>query len=197
MSELIKCLEALANWSNLQEAGVIRSYLVEWDASTYPSKFKAPILHIFDGKGSPSYIFYFKSQTRNVRSNDAIMAHLFIGTLKRIAFEWFMKLSAGFIKTLANLMKLFLARFFKDDADISVPTLLTTKQKKGESIKLFVERSRSMALWYSSGMTQSTLIETYCHNLQTTLLAQIGVVILYLTIVVAIRRASEGDCHQG
>ena len=32
-----------------------------------------------------------------------------------------------------------------------------------------------MALFYPSGMTQSTLVETYHHNLQTALLAQMGV----------------------
>jgi len=57
-----------------------------------------------------------------------------------------MKLPAGSIKTWADLEKLFLARFFEDDAEISVPTLLAAKQKKGESIKTFIEIFRSMAL---------------------------------------------------
>jgi len=49
----------------------------------YPPKFKALTLHTFDGKGwSNQNIYYFKSQTENVVSNDAIMARLFIGTLK-------------------------------------------------------------------------------------------------------------------
>ena len=74
------------------------------------------------------------------------MAHLFIGTLKGVAFEWFMKLPDLSIKAWADLKKLFLARFFEDDTEISVPTLLVTKQKKGESIKLFVKRFQSMAL---------------------------------------------------
>ena len=37
------------------------------------------------------HIYYFRSQTGNVVSNDAIMARLFIGTLKGIAFEFFGK----------------------------------------------------------------------------------------------------------
>ena len=68
------------------------------------------------------------------------MARLFIGTLKGVAFEWFMKLLADSIKTWTNLEKLFLARFFEDDTEISVPTLLVVKQKKGEYIKTFVKR---------------------------------------------------------
>jgi len=58
------------------------------------------------------------------------MARLFIGTLKGVTFEWFMKLSVGLIKTWADLEKLFLTRFFEDDTEISVPTLLVAKQKK-------------------------------------------------------------------
>ena len=68
------------------------------------------------------------------------MTHLFIDTLKRVAFKWFMKLPAGSIKTWADLEKLFLTRLFEDNTEVAMPTLLTTKQKKGESIKAFVER---------------------------------------------------------
>jgi len=64
-----------------------------------------------------------------------------------------MRLLVGSIKTLADLEKLFLARFFEDDSEISVPTLLAAKQKKGESIKTFVKRFQSMELRCPSGMT--------------------------------------------
>ena len=96
------------------------------------------------------------------------MACLFIGTLKGVAFEWFMKLPAGSIEKWVNLEKLFLARFFEDDTKVYVPTLLATKQKKGEPIKVFMERFRNMTIRCPSGMTQSTMIETCRHNLQTT-----------------------------
>ena len=63
MNELEKHLEAISNRSNLQEVGVVRPYPVEWDSSPYPPRFKAPNLHVFDGKGSPNqHIYYFKSQ---------------------------------------------------------------------------------------------------------------------------------------
>ena len=122
------------------------------------------------GKGSMNqHIYYFKSQTGNVVSNNAIMTRLFIGTLKGVTFKC-MKLPAGSIKACADLEKLFLAHFFKDDTEISVPTLLAVKQKKGESIKTLVERFGSMALCCPSSMSQSTLVETCYHNLQTFLL---------------------------
>ena len=103
------------------------------------------------------------------------MAHLFISTLKGVTFEWFIKLHAGSIKTWANLKKLFLTHFFEDDTEVAMLTLLATKQKIGESIKAFVERFQSMTLCCPSDMYQSTLVETCHHNLQTALLARIGV----------------------
>jgi len=46
----------------------------------------------------PAHIL-LQIQIGNVVSNDAIMTRLFIGTLKGVTFEWFMKLHAGLIKT--------------------------------------------------------------------------------------------------
>ena len=122
-------------------------YPAEWDLVLYPPKFKAPILQAFDGKGSPNqHIYYFKSQTGNIVANDAILACLFIGTLKGLTFEWFMKLPEDSIKNWSDLAKLFLIRFFKDDSEVTMPTLLATKQRKGESVKVFIERFLNMVL---------------------------------------------------
>ena len=93
-------LETLTNQKGLQEAGVVRPYPAEWDLVPYPPKFKALTLQAFDGKGSPNKHIYYKSQTGNAVDNDAILARLFIGTLKGLAFEWFMKLPKGSIKKL-------------------------------------------------------------------------------------------------
>jgi len=88
MNKLEQRLEALANQKGLQEAEVVRLYPTEWDLIPYPPKFKAPTLQAFDGKGSQNqYIYYFKSQTGNVVANDAILARLFIDTLKGLTFE--------------------------------------------------------------------------------------------------------------
>jgi len=92
------------------------------------------------------HIYYFKSQNRNVVSNDVILEYLFIGTLKGIAFEWFMKLLEGSIKNWGNLEKLFLTHFFEDHSEITMPILLMMRQQKGEPVKAFVERFQNMAL---------------------------------------------------
>jgi len=128
--------------------GIIRPYPAEWDMVPCPPKFKAPTLYTFNGKRSLNqHIYYFKSQTGNVVSNDAIMAHLFISALKRVTFEWFMKLPAGSIKTWADLEKLFLARFFEDDKEISVSTLLVASKRK-ESLLNFL--SKDFGAWHSA-----------------------------------------------
>jgi len=71
---------------------------------------------------------------------------LFIDTLKGIAFEWFMKLPEGSIKNWGDLEKLFLTYFFEDDLEITMPTLLAARQRKGESVKAFMERFQNIAL---------------------------------------------------
>ena len=108
MGNLEERLEALLRRGDLQDMGVVDP--TQRNGTQLPTIHKAPTLHTFDGIGSPNqHIYYFKSQTGNVVLNDAIMVHLFIGILKRVAFEWFMKLPAGSIKTWANLEKLFLS----------------------------------------------------------------------------------------
>ena len=58
-------------------------YILKWDSVAYPPKFKPSTLHTYDVKSSPNqHIYYFWSQTGNVIDNDAIMARLFIATLK-------------------------------------------------------------------------------------------------------------------
>ena len=57
-----------------------------------------------------------------------------------------MKLPEGSIKNWGDLEKLFLTRFFEGDSEITMPTLLATRQQKGESVKIFVERFQNMTL---------------------------------------------------
>jgi len=96
-AEVIKDIQAqiasLTQKDELKKAGMARSYPLEWDSVPYPPKFKPPTLHTYDGKNSSNqHIYYFRSQTDNVIDNNAIMARLFIGTLKRVV----QKPSTGF-----------------------------------------------------------------------------------------------------
>jgi len=51
-----------------------------------------------------------------------------------------MKFPEGPIKNWGDLEKLFITHFFEDDSEITMPTLLAARQRKGESVKAFVER---------------------------------------------------------
>jgi len=117
-----------------------RPYPLEWNSVPYPPKFKPLTLHTYDGKSSPNqHIYYFRSQTSNVIDNDAIMAKLFIGTLKGVAFDWFRSHPSGYINFWIDLETQFLSRFYEDDIEVTMDKLLSTVQKKGESVCDYIE----------------------------------------------------------
>src|SRR3954464_1290918 len=139
--------------------------------------FKVLTLNTFDDKGSAQqHIYYFQSQTGSLMGNDPVRTRLFISTLNGVAFEWFRKLPKGSITCWDDLEALFLSRFFEEEADINMHTLLLTKQKEGELVKDFIERFRELAMRSRSSMTPETLVETCRHNFLTPILVQIGVV---------------------
>src|SRR4051812_40092610 len=93
-----------------------------------------------------------------------------------VAFEWFRKLLKGSITYWDDLESLFLSRFFEEEANINMRTLLLTKQKEGELVKDFIERFRELAMRSRSDMTPETLVEMCRHNFLTPILVQMGVV---------------------
>jgi len=107
---------------------------------------------------------YFRSQTGNVIDNDAIMARLFIGTLKGVDFNWFRSLPPGFINSWIDLETRFLSRFYKDDTEVTMDKLLSTVQKKGESVRDYIERFRNISLMCPVGMPLPMLLQTCRHN---------------------------------
>ena len=56
--EIIKGIQAqiasLAQRDELKKMGMTRLYQLEWHSVPYPPKFKSPMLHTYDGKGSPN-----------------------------------------------------------------------------------------------------------------------------------------------
>ena len=89
------------------------------------------MLHTYDGKSSPNqHIYYFRSQTGNVINNDAIIARLFIGTLKGVAFDWFRSFPPGSINSLIDLETRFLSRFYEDATEVTMDKLLSLRRRK-------------------------------------------------------------------
>jgi len=119
-----------------------RPYPLEWDSVPYSPNFKPLTLHTYDGKSSPNlHIYYFQSQSGNVIDNDAIMTSLFIGTLKG-----FRSLPSGYINSWIDLETRFLSHFYENDTEGTIDKLLSTVQKKGESVRDYIERFRNLSL---------------------------------------------------
>jgi len=115
-AEVLKGIQAqiasLSQRDELRKAGMSHPYPLEWDSVPYPPKFKPPTLQTYDDKSSPNqHIYYFRSQTGNIIDKDAIMAKLFIGTLKGVAFNWFRSLPPGSINFWIDLETQFLFIF--------------------------------------------------------------------------------------
>src|SRR5947209_20606446 len=75
-----------------------------------------------------------------------------------------------------DLDALFLSRFFEEEADINMHTLLLTKQKEGELVKDFIERFRELAMRGGGDMTPETLVETCRDTFLTPIFVQKGFV---------------------
>jgi len=140
-------------------------YPLEWDSVPYPSKFKPPMLHTYDGKSSPNqHIYYFRSETGNVIDNDAIMTRLFISTLKGVTFDWFRSLPPGSINSWIDLETRFLSCFYEDVTEVTMDKLLSTIQRKGESVRDYIKRFKNLSLMCLAGMPLTMLLQTCRHN---------------------------------
>ena len=74
------------------------------------------------------------------------------------------------------MKRLFLARFFDDDTEVSMATLLTVKQRKTESVSSFVKRFRNRSLHSRDRVSEATLIEMCRNNLSISVLSNMGAV---------------------
>ena len=92
------------------------------------------------------------------------MARLFIGTLKGVAFDWFKSIPPGSINSWINLETRFLSRLFEDDTEVTIDKLLSTNQKKEESVRDYIERLRNLSLMCSAGMPLPVLLQICRHN---------------------------------
>lgn len=86
-----------------------------------------------------------------------------------------MRLPPVSIQSWVEVKKLFSARFFEYNLEVTMLTLLTTQQHKNESVKDFIKRLGGVAFMCPSRMTQTTLIDMCQHNFQTELLQHMGI----------------------
>ena len=74
------------------------------------------------------------------------MTRLFIGTLKGVAFDWFQSLPLGSVNSWIDLETRFLSCFYEDDTEVTMGKLLSTVQKKGKSVRDYIEQFRNLSL---------------------------------------------------
>ena len=143
--------------------------------STIPIKVQATNVTYVCGKSSSNqHIYYIRSQTGNVKDNDAIMARLFIGTLKGVAFDWFRSLPLDFINSWIDLETQFLSRFYEDDTEVTMDKLLSTIQRKGEFVRDYIERFRNLSLMCPAGMPLPMLFQACRHNFLDQVVIRMG-----------------------
>jgi len=92
------------------------------------------------------------------------MVRLFIGTLKGVAFDWFRSLPPGSINSWIDLETQFLSHFYEDDTEVTMDKLLSTVQRKEESVLGYIERFRNLSLMCPAGMPLPMLLQTCRHN---------------------------------
>ena len=86
------------------------------------------------------------------------MARLFIGTLKGVVFDWFRSLPPGSINSWIDLETRFLSRFYEDDIEVTMDKLIFTVQKKGESVRDYIERFKNLSLMCPAGIPLPMLL---------------------------------------
>ena len=70
-------------------------------------------------------------------------------------------LPPGSINSWIDFETRFLSRFYEDDTEVTIDKLLFTVQKKGESVRDYIERFRNLSLMSPAGMSFSMLLQTY------------------------------------
>ena len=86
------------------------------------------------------------------------------------------KIRTRIYQDLADMERLFLARFFDDDTEVSMSTLLAEKQKKGKSTSDFVKRFRNRSLHSREAISEATLLEMCQNNISIKVLSKMGAV---------------------
>ena len=109
------------------------------------SNFKIPQLDSFkgasDSRDPESFIYGFRERMRLVRASDEDMCRTFCTCLVGEAWEWYIRLPQGSIKTFSDFATVFLKRYSRIKGPrISCESLLSIKQEGRETLKDFVKR---------------------------------------------------------
>jgi len=85
-------------------------------------------------------------------------------TRKGVAFDWFRSLPPGSVNFWIDLETRFFSHFYEDDTEVTIDKLLSTIQRKGESVRDYIEWFRNLSLMCPVGMPLPMLLQTCRHN---------------------------------
>ena len=91
------------------------------------------------------HLINFSLTLGNFVNNPNFCLRLFGSSLTGDAFQWYLALPTGSVKTWEEMQKLFIARFFITQKDVTIADLTNLKQKSNENVQDFIERWRSEA----------------------------------------------------
>ncbi|XP_010243719.1 PREDICTED: uncharacterized protein LOC104587707 [Nelumbo nucifera] len=113
-----------------------------------PPNFKAPTLERYDKNTDPNdHLESFRALMILYGYSDALTCRTFQATFKGAARRWFSSLPPQSINSWEQFSSLFLARFISSRrAQKSVVSLMTVKQKRGESLRSYIDRFKKEEL---------------------------------------------------
>ena len=99
-----------------------------------------------DNRDPESFIYGFRERMRLVRASDEVMCRTFCTCLTSEAWEWYVRLPQGSIKSFSDFANAFLKRYAGIKGPrVSCESLLSIKQGDRETLKDFVKRFTDMA----------------------------------------------------
>lgn len=121
-----------------------RPYLKEFDTIQYPKGYVVSFFRLFDGEGNPrQHIAFFRANCYNINNNEALLYKIFISSLLEAAFDWYVELPNGSIRTFTKLKRFFIQHFTGAQQKVPISDLVVEKHKLNEVLvdKLSVDRT--------------------------------------------------------
>ncbi|XP_010243816.1 PREDICTED: uncharacterized protein LOC104587791 [Nelumbo nucifera] len=113
-----------------------------------PPNFKAPTLEMYDGNTDPdNHLESFRALMILYGYSDTLACQTFQATFKGVARRWFSSLPPRSINSWEQFSNMFLACFISSRRpQKSIVSLMTVKQKRGESLRSYIDRFKKEEL---------------------------------------------------
>jgi len=122
-------------------------YPPAYDLIPLPNRYKVPDFTKFSGQDDTStmeHVNRFIIQCGEAANRDELRVRLFLPSLSRSAFTWFISLPPNSVITWADLEKQFHKYFFSGVHEKKITNLVRLRQRNDESVESFVQRLREV-----------------------------------------------------